>query len=321
MDVRHMGRSQHRILWAAGLALAAALAVGAPVSPAQTAATAARSIQVGGRPRTYLLHTPGTYPQGRPAGLVIALHGGGGMGRHMERLSGLSPLADREGFVVAYPDAVDRNWNDGRETPTIPAQAQNVDDVGFIAALITALTREFSLDGRRVYATGISNGAFMSQRLAAELGDRIAAIAPVVGGMAPRVRDHFAPPGPVSVLVMNGTDDPLVPYQGGAVARDRGQTIPVPEIVRLWVRHNRCGVAAETERLPDRDAGDGSRVRRDTYGGCAARTSVVLYTIEGGGHTWPGGAQYLPVAIIGRTNRDIDATRVIWEFFAAHPRR
>jgi len=283
--------------------------------------TLARTIQIGGLQRTYVLHLPPTSPAARPSALVFVLHGGGGNGRQIERHSGFSALADRERFIAVYPDAVDRNWNDGRDAPGIAAQRQHVDDVGFIAALIAGLTREFVVDPGRVFVTGVSNGAFMSERLAAELSDRVAAIAPVIGGMAPQVKDRFAPRVPVSVLLMNGTDDPLVPYQGGAVARTRGHTIGVAEIVRLWTTHNRCPGPPEIVLLADVDPTDGTRVRRTTYKGCANRTEVTLYTIEGGGHTWPGGAQYLPRAVIGRTSRDVEGTRLIWEFFARHPRR
>lgn len=282
--------------------------------------TLARTIQVGGLPRTYLVHIPPAPPGTRPSGLVFVLHGGGGNGRQIERHTGFSALADREGFIAVYPDAVDRNWNDGRAAPGVAVQQKNVDDVGFLAALIAGITREFAVDPRRVYVTGASNGAFMSQRLAVELSERVAAIAPVIGGMAPQVRDGFAPQVPVSVLLMNGTDDPLVPYQGGAVARTRGQTIGVAEIVRLWTTRNRCPEAPEIAVLADVDPTDGTRVRRTTYARCANRTVVTLYAIEGGGHTWPGGVQYLPRAVIGRTSRDIEATPVIWQFFASHPR-
>ena len=308
---------------AAAWLIVALVAVGmsqrAQAAPVGISRTVARTIRFDGLERTYLLHVPGGFPQGRPAGLVFVLHGGGGTGRNMEQMTQFSGLADREGFIAVYPDAVERNWNDARDAPNIRAQRENVDDVGFIGALIALLTREFGIDPRRVYSTGISNGAFMSQRLAVELSDRIAAIAPVVGGMAPRLRER-TPNAPVSVLVMNGTDDPLVPYQGGTVARTRGETISVADIVRLWVTHNRCTDRPETVLLPDRDPADGTRVRRTVYGSCAGKTEVVLYTIEGGGHTWPGGPQYLPAAVVGRVSRDIDATRVIWDFFAAHPR-
>ena len=312
----------------AALLLAAAtivMGVGALTGTAafgSAGSTSRREMEVGGIQRTYSIHLPSRFPGGRPAGLVLVLHGGGGNGRQIERHTGFSPLADREGFIAVYPDAVDRNWNDGRGAAGISAQRQNVDDVAFLSALIEGLIREFALDPRRVYVTGASNGAFMSQRLAAEKSERIAAIAPVIGGMGPQIRDRFAPKARVSVLLMNGTEDPLVPYQGGPVARsaNRGETIGIAEIVRLWTTHNHCSGKPETVLLPDTDPADGTRVRRTTYAPCADRTAVILYAIEGGGHTWPGGSQYLPRAIIGRTSRDIDATAVIWQFFANHAR-
>lgn len=267
------------------------------------------------------MHVPPRFPGGHPAGLLLVLHGGGGSGAQIERHTGFSALADREGFVAVYPDALDRNWNDGRAVAAIPAQQANVDDVGFLSALLGGLIREFAVDPRRVYVAGASNGAFMSQRLAAEVSDKVAAIAPVIGGMALPVRDRFAPRMPVSVLLINGTDDPLVPYRGGPVARTRGETIGAPEIITLWTTHNKCSGDPETVLLADTDPTDGTRVRRTTYARCAGGSVVTLYTIDGGGHTWPGGVQYLPRAVIGRTSRDIEATPLIWQFFAAHPRR
>lgn len=291
-----------------------------PSGVAAGSGTSPRTIQVGGLQRSYRLYVPARLPGRGRTGMVFVLHGGGGSGAQIERHTGFSGLADREGFIAVYPDAVDRNWNDGRAAASIAAQRRNVDDVGFLSALIANLSREFAVDRNRVYVTGASNGAFMSQRLAAEVSHRVAAIAPVIGGMAPQVRDRFAPKVPVSVLLINGTDDPLVPYRGGAVARTRGETIGVAEIVRLWTTHNGCAGNPETVLLADTDPTDGTRARRTTYAQCANRTAVTLVTIEGGGHTWPGGAQYLPRAIIGRTSRDVEATALIWQFFAGHPR-
>lgn len=316
------GRSLAALFFALAIMVVGLGIVTGTTTSGSAGSTSAREIEVGGIRRTYSVHIPSRRPGGRPAGLVVVLHGGGGSGRQIERHTGFSTLADREGFIAVYPDAVDRNWNDGRGAAGISAQREGIDDVAFLSALIESLIREFAVDPRRVYVTGVSNGAFTSQRLAAEKSERIAAIAPVIGGMGPQIRDRFAPKARVSVLLMNGTEDPLVPFQGGPVARggNRGETISVAEIVRLWATHDRCSGQPETVLLPDVDAADGTRVRRTTYSRCADRTVVILYTIEGGGHTWPGGAQYLPRAIIGRTSRDIDATAVIWQFFAAHPR-
>jgi len=283
-------------------------------------ASITRTIDVGGLRRTFILHVPPSIPAGRAVPLVFALHGGGGAGRQMDRFTGFSAQADRHGFLVVYPDAWERNWNDGRGDPNIRSQAEGIDDVGFISALITLLSREYPIDPGRIFATGISNGGFMSQLLAARLSERIAAIAPVAAGMGPAVAASLRPSVPVSVLVMNGTDDPLVPYEGGPVARNRGQTIATDEIIRKWVAANRCAEGPEVIQLPDTDPADGTRVRKTAYTSCAQQSAVVLYTIEGGGHTWPGGVQYLPRAMVGRVSRDINATDVIWQFFASHPR-
>jgi len=280
----------------------------------------AGSIEHGGLRRTYLLHVPPSLRKGAPVPLVLALHGGGGTGLGMETVTGLSPLSDRHGFIVVYPDAVGKNWNDGRGLRQLRSQREDIDDPGFMAALVEDLRRSHGVDPARVYATGISNGAIFCHALAAKRAGLVAAIAPVVGGMAPSVAADFAPARPVSVIVVQGTADPLVPFAGGTVAWNRGRILPTAEAVGKWVEHDGCGPEPLREELPDRDPRDGMRVRRDTYGGGKEGTEVVLVTVEGGGHTWAGGLQYLPERTIGKTCRDVDASALIWEFFSRHPR-
>jgi polyhydroxybutyrate depolymerase len=265
-------------------------AVMAAAVPSAQAASVDQTIEVGGIRRTYVLHVPPALPAAAALPLVFVLHGGGGAGRQIERETRFSDLADRYGFIAVYPDGVDRSWNDGRGDPQIGAQRANIDDVAFIAALIASLSQRYRIDGSRVYATGISNGGFMSQLLAARLSARIAAIAPVAAGMGPAVLASLRPEQPVSVLMINGTADRLVPFEGGPVARNRGATAPVPEIVQKWAEVDRCAATPATSALPDVDPADGSRVKVTTYSPCAQRTEVVLYTIDGGGHTWPGGS-------------------------------
>ena len=168
------------------------LAFPSPVATA--AATSERSLQAGGLRRAFRTYMPAVVAS--PAPLVFVLHGGGGTARQMERSVSFNALADRFGFVVIYPDAVDRNWNDGRNAANIRSQREAVDDVGFIATLIDVLSREMRIDRRRIFATGISNGGFMSQRLAVDLSERIAAIAPVASGMAPALAARFPPNRP-----------------------------------------------------------------------------------------------------------------------------
>lgn len=274
--------------------------------------------------RTYLLHVPPSYSGKDPAPLVIFFHGGGGTAASSEKFAGFGPLSDREGFLVVYPDGVGRSWNDGREAKKIPSQKENVDDIGFVSALLDKLLADYRIDPARVYATGPSNGGIFSHRIGAELSERVAAIAPVIGGMAPAVAKNFHPRKPVPVLMINGTADPLVPFGGGEIrlfgTGGRGEIIPTDEAVKKWVAHNGCRAEPVVEDMPDVDPGDGTRIRKAVYPGGRQGSEVILYTIGGGGHTWSGGNQYLPKAMIGRLSHDMDATKIIWEFFSKHRR-
>ncbi len=298
------------------LLLTATIGQGAP-SRAQF-----RTVKVGHLDRTFWLHVPLNDSKDKPTSLVFVFHGGGGQGKGMISGSGFTDLADKKGFIVVYPDGVGRNWNDGRDIKQARAQRDNVDDVAFVSAMIDSLSKEFTIDPKRIYATGISNGAFMSERLGAELSERFAAIAPVAGGMALPIAEKLNPKEPVSVILLNGTDDPLVPFKGGEVgfAGGRGETIGVEKIIQKWVARDQCPTPPQVEMLPDADPKDGTRVERTIYTGGQKGTEVALYKIEGGGHTWPGGSQYLPKAVVGRVCRDLDGPAVIWEFFKKHPK-
>jgi polyhydroxybutyrate depolymerase len=279
-----------------------------------------QTIEVGGEERSYILHVPDSLPPS-PA-LVFVLHGGGQSARIAERM-GFSQLADREGFIVVYPDAIRRNWNDGRNDPLIWSQRQKVDDVGFIAALVNEMKRKYHVDPKRIYSTGASNGGIMSNRIGAELSEQFAAIAPVIGGMAPEIAEKFHPAQPVSVLIINGTEDPLVPFEGGRVTfmgRGRGDIIPTKAAVCKWVEHNACNSKPIVTDFVEADPDDGTSVGVETYTGGKNKTEVILYTVFGGGHAWPGGAQYLPVKTIGKVCKDFDATETVWEFFRKHPK-
>jgi polyhydroxybutyrate depolymerase len=282
-----------------------------------------RSIIFAGLERTYRIRIPSSYDKSTPLPLLIALHGGGGSGEKMEELTlrGFNRLSDKESFIVVYPDGIEKHWNDGRENVSYRAHREKIDDVGFISALIDHLAKQSNIDIKRVYVTGISNGAMMSFRLACELSEKITAIAPVSGAMP---KDLVCSPSrSVSVLVISNKEDPMVPWEGGEIRLGRqrfGGVLSVDESVRLWVHHNQCSSSPVNTLEPDRDPKDGTRVRREEYGQGKGGTEVILYAIEGGGHTWPGGHQYLPAWIIGKTSRDVDANEVIWSFFKKHAR-
>jgi len=275
-----------------------------------------------GRTRTWHLYVPPGHDPSKPAPLVLALHGGGGTGERFDRSTNGSVTreAERRGWLVVFPDGVDKGWNDGREIHTRrDVGRKDVDDVGFLAKLVERLVGSHGVDPARVYAMGISNGGFMSFRLGVDLAEKIAAIAPVTANMTPFLAGR-KPARPMPVLVLNGTADPLVPYDGGHVrvlGQDRGAVLSTEASIRWWVERNGCPSTFTRAWLPDR-ARDGTRVEVVTHADCAAGTEVVLYRIVGGGHTWPGGQQYLPRLLVGRVCRDIDGTRTIFDFFARH---
>ncbi len=275
------------------------------------------TLEVDGITRSYHLHVPPALGPA-PAPLVLVFHGGGGTGPGTERLTRFTALADREGFLVAFPEGIEKNWNDGREFTSSRAHRDHVDDVAFVTALVDAIGRAHAVDPRRVYATGISNGGIFSHYLAAHLSARIAAIAPVVGGIADPPEAWLRPEQPVSVLMLQGTRDPLVPYHGGAVAFGRGKIIDTEEAARRWAALN-GGREPVREPLPA-DGKDRCGGLRTIYPGGRDGSEVTLVRLDGGGHTWPGGAQYLPQLLIGRVCRDFDATVLIWDFFKAHPK-
>ncbi len=286
------------------------------------------TIEVAGLQRTYLLYVPSAYDGSQLVPLVIVLHGGGGSGRNVEAFTvgQFNDLAEMDGFLVAYPDAVKypaakRNWNDGRNVWRYPAQRNNVDDVGFLSALIDHLIAAHHVDPQRVYATGPSNGGHMSLRLGCELSEKLAAIAPVIGELPEPLAKSCAPVRRLPVLMINSVTDPMVPWQGGWIhfgMERMGRGISVPETVRFWADRNGCASTPEAVQLPDVDPQDGTRVRREVYRGCKEGADVILYAVEGGGHTWPGAYQYATEKVVGRTSFDINASQLIWGFFKSH---
>jgi polyhydroxybutyrate depolymerase len=308
-----------RTSWAPAVAALALLCCAAPPIGAQQPAPAVpprteerrteerRTLRVNGVERSYLLYLPAGYRRGHPAPLVLAFHASGSGSRGMPIHTGLSRLAEREQFVVAYPDGLGRRWNDGRGYATH-------DDVGFVRALLDTLRRELSVDPRRIYATGISNGAMFTYRLACDLPGTFAAVAPVAGAMPMDLAPACGQTVPVSVLAFQGTADPLLPY-GGRAGRRRGRVLSAMRSIEFWATVAGCSSAPATTDEPDRVT-DGTRVRHTVFSGCRDGRAVELYTIEGGGHTWPG--EPAAGTSVGRVSRELDATELIWKFFAGN---
>ncbi|RLI54115.1 MAG: phospholipase [Candidatus Thorarchaeota archaeon] len=287
-----------------------------------------RSITHGGLERTYRIHIPPSFNKTIQMPLVLVLHGGGGTAEGMEEqltLGGFNNLSDKKGFIVVYPNGIEKRWNDCRKNISYRTHQEKIDDVGFISTLIDNITEEFNINPGRVYVTGMSNGAMMSYRLACEISEKIAAIAPVTGAIPEDIISQCSPSKPVSVIAISGTDDPLVPWEGGDIKslflhKPLGKVLSVPDSVNYWAIHNNCSPMPNITWLPDLDPRDDTRVRREVYGEGDEGTKVILYAIEGGGHTWPDGLQYLSESLIGKTCHDINANEVIWEFFTESER-
>ncbi|HEV7661332.1 MAG TPA: hypothetical protein VGO55_15945 [Allosphingosinicella sp.] len=247
--------------------------------------------------------------------VLIALHGGGGRtsGAQFAAGTGLAGEGVTRGYVVLAPDALGDNWNDGR-----PEIAAGIDDVGFIRAMIADAGSRLGLDRRRIFAVGASNGGLMSYRLACEGGDLVRAIAPVIANMGEALIAQCRPTAAVSVLMMPGTADPLIRYQGGAVAagwRDRGRTVSADRTLEFWRSAMACPGPPRTERFdPVRDE---TSVAITRYDRCRDGASVRRWTVEGGGHTWPGrgGARALRARLVGPTATEFSATQAVLDFF------
>ena len=264
-------------------------------------------LTVDGLTRTYRVFVPHGLGTG-PAPLVLAFHGRHGTGRDMERLTGFSRLAEKDRFVVAYPDGIGRSWNNGSGAGA--ADRRDIDDSGFVRALIDRLAGTLPVDRRRVYAVGFSNGAIFTQRLACDLGGQLAAVTAVAGPMAPSVARTCIPARPVPVLQAQGTADSYVPPGGGHTAGG-GVVQPVTTTVRGWVDRDSCRPDARTVT-------PATTVDCEVFGGCAGGASVELCWLTGSGHTWPGSAENPPQTLVGPADASFDMTRYAYTFFRAH---
>lgn len=231
----------------------------------------------------------------------------------------MDKVSDEHGFLVAYPDGLDRSWADGRGST--PSDRNGIDDVKFLSVLIDQIATLYRVDRARVYATGMSNGGFMSGLLACDLSDRIAAVAIVAASLSENTSAACHQAKPVSALVLQGTNDPLVLFTGGTLGRNgvRGQVLSHDTAVRRFTSLNHCAAEPGIQHLLD-NANDGTSIDETTYSSCNRDSEVRSYVINGAGQTRPGGTQYLPAAIIGKTSRNLDASETIWEFFSQHSR-
>ena len=277
------------------------------------------TLEHGGRMRTWIAYVPAK-PAARPA-LVMALHASMGTAEKARSAYGydFDLLADQHSFIAVYPQGYEGHWNDCRVKGLFTAKRENIDDVGFLHALVDRLVKDHNADGARVYVTGISNGGQMALRLALQTPDfarayaAVAASVPAPENMAVRPKNR-----PVSMLIMNGMDDPLNPWRGGDVVLygvwgNRGPVLSAPASIDYFRKLAGLEGTPRVTQFPDRDPRDGSTVECSLWSAPGKR-SVALYTIKGGGHSCPHPA-FHGQRLLGNSNRDIHAANEIWEFF------
>jgi len=262
-------------------------------------------------------HLPQGFVRGHRLPLVLVFHGGFALANRMDRLTGFNDIADQNGFIVTYPQAFKHHWNDGRNIDG----HDNFNDVQFAVEVIDHMIHKYNVDPSRVYACGISNGGFFAQYLALRQPHKVAAVASVAASLPTLIESKQPAVNPMSVLYIVGIDDPILPFYGGPLPklfRDNGSVLPVSKAAQYWVRCNRCNPVPRSLDLPDVDATDGCRVKYANWVGGRHGTEVGVFGIEGGGHTWPGGQHYASESTIGKTCRDINASKAIWDFFQNH---
>ena len=262
------------------------------------------SITHDGIQRDYILYIPEVYDGSTTVPLVLNFHGYGSNAAKQMFYGDFRDIADTEGFLLVHPEGTtfigDQFWNVG-----FPGLSSNIDDVGFTEALIDELATLYAIDLDRVYATGMSNGGFMSFLLACQLSEKIAAVASVTGSMTQDTFDDCNAQHPTPVLQIHGTDDGVVLYNGNNLS------IPIADVISYWVDYNNCETTPTTTMLPDVDVSDGSTVEHSVYEDGDNGITTEHMKVIGGGHTWPGS-----VINTAATNQDIDASMEIWLFFS-----
>ena len=270
------------------------------------------SIVSGEYNRTFGLYRPTGWDKLKQMPLLLVLHGAGGDAEKMEELSSFEAIAEREKFVLVYPEGIGYQWNDGR------GRNELVNDVGFIRRLIDFMISEYSIDSNKVYVSGMSNGGFMTMRLACELSDKIAAVAAVASTVDSSLDAGCQPLKPMPVMLITGNKDKLVPFNGGIVPRlPNSVLLSQRSLAQKWAKRNGCNTTPIITEMPELTH-DGTTVTKSVYGGGKNNAEVITYLIGNGGHTWPGGYQYLSPALIGKTTHELNASETIWEFFKRH---
>lgn len=283
----------------------------------------------GGRARSWIVYAPPSYDPNQPTPVVVLLHGRPSNGAGMALLSGMNSVADRHGFIVVYPDGLDNEWNShfdiaaGSISLTGRSSTLPQDDVEFLKTLMGDLREDLNVDPARLYLGGFSNGGFMTHRMACSAGDTFAAFAAVGAALYVELSRYCTRSPPTPILLMHGTGDPSVPYNGVEVVNPQGGdpiriTLTVQETVSAFARRNHCSLSGESTTFAESGNSPGTHVIRFIPRDCDSGKDVAFFLINGGGHTWPGRAEVMRSDAFGPTNMDINAGEVIWDFFSRH---
>lgn len=266
--------------------------------------------------RNYLLHIPQIYKkQNKTRPLIFVFHGGGSKAENILHYSKFNQLANKENFIVVYPNAIDKNWNDGRGVRKFQSHRENIDDAQFVFDMIKQVKKSYKIN--KIFITGISNGGMFTQYLAIKYPQHFKAAASVVGGMPKKITWHLKKKQAIPFLLMAGTKDPIMPYNGGGVGfmGFRGKIISMPKTIDLWVQINKTHATPKIVNIIDSNKKDNTRIEKITYGLKGSKSQVVFYKMNGGGHNWPGAKKGLAKFLVGNLPKDIDATKEIWDFF------
>jgi polyhydroxybutyrate depolymerase len=277
-------------------------------------------IAVDGRERSYLYYLPTTYASGKLTPLMVSFHGLGSSAEGQSILTGLAEAAERNGFIVVFPESTDipsggpeaqdagwaKQWNAGYPNNQMAA---GVDDVKFVSRLLDKLEAEWSIDRRRVYLSGVSNGAMFAQRAALELSERIAAVGCVVGTLPDALAKTATPRRAIPIVLFFSDVDPVIPFDGVP-----GTFLSAEGTVAFWASLDATSSKASIDLLAPLVPEDPTRIRRERRLGGKEKSEVVCYIVTGGGHAWPGGLQYAPIEAVGRASQQIDASQTIWDF-------
>jgi polyhydroxybutyrate depolymerase len=294
-------------------------------------------IQINNRPRTFLVHLPQGYDSQQRYPVVILLHDFNQDAAEMARLTHFNELADRDSIIAVYPNAVGGRWAAGGGGETRPYRrgpyrrpgvwgpgypppappppdrregAPRNQDMQFLHGMLDRVATEYSIDTRRIYAVGLGEGGFLAMRLGCNAADRLAAVA-AVGASLPQMQ-NCVPARALPILLMNGTDDPIVHYDGGRYKEGMVRLLSAEDTAKEWARLNHCSEKPAESKLPAQSGGKDTKVF--LFDACQENAQVALYSVKNGGHTWPDGEQYMSEKEIGKTSHALNANETIWSF-------